>query len=73
MLNGFKIVLEVWKEKRNWEDIFFLFLSSLLWVLRLLGFGWKSIEWVCVFYDKFMLFEWKKRSFLEMKKEVDGK
>ncbi|XP_024529909.1 uncharacterized protein LOC9660323 [Selaginella moellendorffii] len=66
--------LEAWKEKRNWEDI----LSSPLGNVPKAsaspgGGGRKSTERGRVLHDKLMSPERKKKSPMEMKKEVDEK
>ncbi|KAJ7564334.1 hypothetical protein O6H91_02G013300 [Diphasiastrum complanatum] len=65
--------LEAWKEKRNWEDILSSPLRTSSRTSRSPMTGRKSTERARVLHDKLMSPERKKKSPLEMKKEVDEK
>lgn len=65
--------LDAWKVKRNWEDILSSPLKSTNTTSRSPCTGRKSTERAKVLHDKLMSPEKKRKSPLEMKKEVDDK
>lgn len=65
--------MDAWKVKRNWEDVLSSPMKSLNRASRSPCTGWKSTERVKVLHDKLMSPERKRKSPLEMKKEVDEK
>ncbi|KAH7436114.1 hypothetical protein KP509_05G003300 [Ceratopteris richardii] len=65
--------LDAWKVKRNWEDVLSSPMKNLNRPSRSPCAGWRSAERVRVLHDKLMSPERKRKSPLEMKKEVDEK
>ncbi|KAI5077181.1 hypothetical protein GOP47_0007005 [Adiantum capillus-veneris] len=65
--------LDAWKVKRNWEDVLSSPLKTLTRPSRSPCAGWRSTERVKVLHDKLMSPERKRKSPMEMKKEVDEK
>ncbi|MCO5595815.1 hypothetical protein L7F22_049865 [Adiantum nelumboides] len=65
--------LDAWKVKRNWEDVLSSPLKALTRPSRSPCAGWRSTERVKVLHDKLMSPERKRKSPMEMKKEVDEK
>ncbi|MCO5606287.1 hypothetical protein L7F22_060474 [Adiantum nelumboides] len=65
--------LDAWKVKRNWEDVLSSPLKALTRPSRSPCAGWRSTERVKVLHYKLMSPERKRKSPMEMKKEVDEK
>lgn len=66
-------LVDVWKEKRNWEEIFVFLCRFFFRMLYLFSMSRRSVERVRILYDKLMFFEKKKKIFVDLKKEVEEK
>ncbi|XP_076915401.1 uncharacterized protein LOC143574743 isoform X2 [Bidens hawaiensis] len=65
--------MDVWKQKRNWEDILTSPYSSSSRFSHSPGMGRKSMERARILHDKLMSPEKKKKTSLDLKKEAEEK